>query len=54
MGSPPFETESTERTYDRIKSVDLNFPPSVPKGAADLISRVRIFFILYIKARFKV
>ncbi|XP_063178064.1 aurora kinase C-like [Chroicocephalus ridibundus] len=40
VGSPPFESPSHAQTYKRIAQVDLRFPPSVPEGARDLISRL--------------
>ncbi len=39
VGSPPFEAEGHRQTYRRIAKVDLQFPPSVSRGARDLISR---------------
>ncbi|NXN96501.1 AURKB kinase, partial [Rhinopomastus cyanomelas] len=39
-GAPPFESPSHNQTYRRITQVDLHFPPSVPEGAKDLISRL--------------
>ncbi|XP_038624894.1 aurora kinase C-like isoform X2 [Tachyglossus aculeatus] len=40
VGSPPFESCSPNKTYNRITQVDLKFPPSVPAGAQDLISKL--------------
>uniref|UniRef100_A0A8C3CFS3 non-specific serine/threonine protein kinase n=1 Tax=Cairina moschata TaxID=8855 RepID=A0A8C3CFS3_CAIMO len=40
VGHPPFESASHTETYRRITKVDLHFPPSVPEGARDLISRL--------------
>eukprot|EP00607_Mallomonas_marina_P005533 CAMPEP_0182427952 /NCGR_PEP_ID=MMETSP1167-20130531/20915_1 /TAXON_ID=2988 /ORGANISM="Mallomonas Sp, Strain CCMP3275" /LENGTH=302 /DNA_ID=CAMNT_0024610559 /DNA_START=114 /DNA_END=1022 /DNA_ORIENTATION=- len=42
VGSPPFEAEGARATYRRISNVDLRFPPSVPTGARDLISRLLV------------
>lgn len=39
-GKPPFETESQESTYNRIRSLDYTFPDYVPTGARDLIQKV--------------
>ncbi|GAB0201252.1 aurora kinase B-like [Grus japonensis] len=39
-GHPPFESPSHAETYRRITKVDLHFPPAVPEGARDLISRL--------------
>ncbi|XP_041520799.1 aurora kinase B isoform X2 [Microtus oregoni] len=40
VGNPPFETANHSETYRRIVKVDLKFPPSVPEGAKDLISKL--------------
>ncbi|XP_058532241.1 aurora kinase B isoform X2 [Ochotona princeps] len=40
VGNPPFESASHSETYRRIVKVDLKFPPSVPTGAQDLISKL--------------
>ncbi|XP_042332328.1 aurora kinase C-like isoform X2 [Sceloporus undulatus] len=40
VGHPPFESASHTETYRRIVSVDLKFPPFVPEGARDLISKL--------------
>ncbi|XP_066126983.1 aurora kinase C-like [Saccopteryx bilineata] len=40
VGNPPFETTSYSETYRRILKVDFRFPPSVPLGAQDLISKL--------------
>ncbi|XP_028912027.1 aurora kinase B isoform X2 [Ornithorhynchus anatinus] len=40
VGNPPFESPSHSETYKRITQVDLKFPPSVPAGAQDLISKL--------------
>nr|XP_044601320.1 aurora kinase B isoform X4 [Equus asinus] len=40
VGNPPFESASHNETYRRIVKVDLKFPPSVPAGAQDLISKL--------------
>ncbi|XP_065490952.1 aurora kinase C-like [Caloenas nicobarica] len=37
---PPFESPSENETYRRITKVDLHFPPPVPEGACNLISRL--------------
>ncbi|XP_018335140.1 aurora kinase C-like [Agrilus planipennis] len=38
VGSPPFESQNSEETYNRIRTVDIKFPPHVPSGAINLIS----------------
>ncbi|XP_036782315.1 aurora kinase C isoform X1 [Manis pentadactyla] len=40
VGNPPFESSSHSETYRRILKVDVRFPPSIPSGAQDLISRL--------------
>jgi aurora kinase A len=40
VGKPPFETESHEETYKLISTVKYSFPPHVPEGARDLISKL--------------
>ncbi|XP_057575673.1 aurora kinase C isoform X3 [Hippopotamus amphibius kiboko] len=40
VGNPPFESASHNETYRRILKVDVRFPPSIPLGAQDLISKL--------------
>ncbi|KAM9047619.1 aurora kinase C isoform 2-T2 [Megaptera novaeangliae] len=40
VGNPPFESPSHNETYRRILKVDVRFPPSMPLGAQDLISKL--------------
>ncbi|XP_058529961.1 aurora kinase C [Ochotona princeps] len=40
VGNPPFENVSHSETYNRILKVDVKFPPTMPLGAQDLISRL--------------
>ncbi|XP_021484486.1 aurora kinase C isoform X5 [Meriones unguiculatus] len=40
VGTPPFESSTHSETYRRILKVDFRFPPSVPVGAQDLISKL--------------
>ncbi|XP_033927843.1 aurora kinase C-like isoform X1 [Melopsittacus undulatus] len=40
VGAPPFESPCVADTYRRITKVDLRFPPEVPEGARDLITRL--------------
>ena len=42
VGSPPFEMESHGQTYDRIKKVDLKFPPYLSEEVKDFISRILV------------
>ncbi|KAJ3634037.1 hypothetical protein MTP99_010947 [Tenebrio molitor] len=42
VGRPPFESETPDETYKKIRKVQLEFPESVPAGARDLISSVLI------------
>lgn len=41
-GFPPFETETHNETYERIKNVDLMFPDHVSLEAQDLISQILV------------
>ena len=41
-GYPPFETDTHNETYERIKKVDLAFPDHVSEEAIDLISRILV------------
>jgi len=36
-GRPPFESKTQKETYNRIKKIDLKFPPYVSEGARELI-----------------
>lgn len=40
VGNPPFEAEDHKRTYERIKNVDLKFPPGLSDEVKDMISRI--------------
>lgn len=42
VGVPPFETETHEDTYNRIKEVDLKFPSFLSLEVQDLISRILV------------
>ncbi len=42
VGSPPFETDTHDETYMRIKDVDLQFPPYLSEEVQDLISRILV------------
>ncbi|KAJ9576470.1 hypothetical protein L9F63_006683 [Diploptera punctata] len=42
VGKPPFESKSGNETYKRITSLDYKFPPHVPEGAKDLISKLLV------------
>jgi aurora kinase B len=39
-GSPPFESEDTSKTYERIRRIDVRYPKHVSQGAKDLISKL--------------
>jgi aurora kinase A len=41
-GKPPFETTSYEETYRNISKAHYKFPPYVPEGARDLISKLLV------------
>ncbi|KAF5275868.1 hypothetical protein FQR65_LT04107 [Abscondita terminalis] len=40
VGTPPFESKSSDETYKRIQRVDIKYPSHVPKGAIDLIAKL--------------
>lgn len=40
VGSPPFESEDSEKTYDRIRKIQMTYPKFVQPGARDLISKL--------------
>lgn len=40
VGKPPFESDTKEDTYSKIKELELIFPPWVTSDAKDLISKV--------------
>lgn len=42
VGKPPFESSTPAATYQRIRQVDLRFPPHVSAEARDLISRLLV------------
>ena len=41
-GFPPFETDTHNETYERIKNIDLMFPEHVSPEAQDLISNILV------------
>lgn len=40
VGRPPFLSDTSDETYDKIKKVDIPWPPQVTTGAKDLISKL--------------
>ncbi|XP_063233334.1 aurora kinase C-like [Bacillus rossius redtenbacheri] len=42
VGKPPFESENDKITYKRISNVDIRWPPHIPPGAKDLISKLLV------------
>lgn len=44
VGSPPFESENTEMTYEKIRRLAINYPSFMSIGAKDLISRVSFLY----------
>ena len=40
VGSPPFETDSHQATYQRISRVDIRWPRGFPEDAKDLVSKL--------------
>ena len=43
VGCPPFEAEDHQRTYDRIRQIDLKFPEFLSAEVKDMISRILIY-----------
>lgn len=41
-GKPPFECSNQEDTYRKIRCVNVVYPPYMPEGAKDLISRLLV------------
>lgn len=46
VGAPPFESENSEKTYEKIRRIEIKYPKFLSIGAKDLISKVRTLFIL--------
>lgn len=44
VGSPPFESDNSEMTYEKIRRIDIVYPKYLSIGAKDLISRVIYLF----------
>lgn len=44
VGKPPFESDASEATYQKIKDCSYTFPGHVSSGARDLIQKVLFFF----------
>lgn len=40
VGKPPFESEDSEKTYEKIKRIQVSYPKYVSQGARDLISKL--------------
>lgn len=40
VGKPPFESENSKDTYQKIVKVDMKYPEYMSEGAKDLISKV--------------
>jgi aurora kinase B len=40
VGSPPFESEDSEKTYAKIRKIQMIYPKFVSQGARDLISKL--------------
>lgn len=46
VGNPPFEAADTEKTYEKIKSLKVDYPKHVSAKARHLISKVVCLFVL--------
>lgn len=42
VGRPPFESENSEKTYAKIRRLEIDYPSHMSIGAKDLISNVSI------------
>lgn len=42
VGAPPFESENSEKTYEKIRRIEVKYPKFLSIGAKDLISKVRL------------
>lgn len=40
VGSPPFESDDSQKTYVKISRIDVRYPKYVTQGARDLISKL--------------
>lgn len=40
VGSPPFESEDSAKTYEKIRRIDVRYPKFVSIGARELISKL--------------
>ena len=49
VGKPPFESDASEATYQKIKDCSYTFPGHVSSGARDLIQKVLSFFLSFLK-----
>lgn len=47
VGRPPFESAHQEATYEKIRSLDVEYPSHVSIGAKDLVSGVSSFTYIY-------
>lgn len=42
VGHPPFESDTKEQTYERIRNLDLHFPNHVSESAQDFIRKLLV------------
>lgn len=40
VGNPPFESEDSEKTYDKIRRIEVRYPKFISSGARDLIAKL--------------
>ena len=40
IGNPPFESDDSDKTYAKIRRIEVNYPKFVSQGAKDLISKL--------------
>lgn len=42
VGAAPFESNDTDKTYDKIRRVQVNYPSYLTNGAKDVISKLLV------------
>lgn len=40
VGNPPFESNDSEKTYEKIRRLEIFYPPHMTLGAKDVISKL--------------
>lgn len=53
VGNPPFEAGDNEKTYEKIRRLQIHYPSHLSSGAKDLISKVnkkvhiQLFYVIH-------